>query len=76
MRKKSKNAPLFGANISPSCSYCRENVGAGEEPVCKLRQKMPENGKCLHYQYNPLLRTPRTSPTLPASNLDPEDFKL
>lgn len=74
MRKK--NAPLFGGNISPNCSYCRNNVGPSKEPVCKLNLKMPDNGKCPQYQYDPLLRTPRTNPSLPASNLDPEDFKL
>ena len=76
MAKNKKNTPLFGSKIPPRCEYCFNNVGPEQQPVCKLGLKMPDSGKCPRYRYNPLLRAPRSNPSLPGAGLDPEEFKL
>lgn len=72
---KKRKKPLFGADIEPSCAYCRHNGGKEGEILCALRLEM-KNGACKKYCYDPLLREPRRSPDLRVSQFTEEDFKL
>lgn len=73
--KKRKKA-LFGANIEPDCRYCRHNgAKQGDEPLCTLRLEAKE-GKCKKYEYDPLMREPRSAPPLRSGQYSEEDFKL
>lgn len=72
---KRKKKAIFGGNIEPSCSYCRHNEGGEERVFCTLRLEM-ENGKCKKYQYDPIMRSPRSAPSLNTAQFREEDFKL
>lgn len=66
---------LFGNDIAPNCSYCRRNGGKpGEKPLCTLKLEL-KDGRCKRFQYDPLMREPRTAPPL-KKDFDEEDFKL
>lgn len=73
-QKKKKNR-LFGSTIEPDCRYCSYN-NASEEDVaeCALGCIPEDSVGCSRFSYDPLKRTPRTSPPLPKFN--PEDFSL
>lgn len=72
-RKKRKT--LFGAGIEPSCAYCHRNSGKpGEPPICTLRLT-PKKGKCKKYEYDPLMRQPKTAPKA-GGGYTADDFKL
>ncbi len=64
---------LFGKNIVPDCAYCDNAAVENGEVVCKKAKKI-EDGKCRAFDYNPLLRVPR-SVTL-RGTYTIEDFKL
>ena len=72
---RKKKTPLFGGNVEPSCAYCRHNSGTGEQVVCSQRKER-KDGSCKNYQYDPLMREPRTAPPLRTSQFTEEDFKL
>jgi hypothetical protein len=65
---------LFGSQIEPNCEYCSHSSGTGESMTCSLARTIDENGKCRHFAYDPLLRTPRSAP--PLREYDENDFKL
>ncbi len=70
-----KKKALFGGDIEQSCAYCHRNGGKpGGPPICTLRLS-PKKGKCKKYEYDPLMREPKTAPSL-SGGYDPEDFKL
>ena len=69
MRKRQ----LFGANISPDCSYCQNGILNGQEYLCCMRRKIID-GKCRKFDYNPTLRVPAKKPEI--AKLPKEDFKL
>lgn len=68
-----KKKPLFGDEIEPDCSYCVHGPGPAETCPCRNPE---EDGAaaCRAFQYDPLLRTPRTPP--PLKKHDPGDFEL
>ncbi len=66
---------LFGKGVAPDCRYCRRNGGKpGEKPLCTLKTEV-KNGRCRRFQYDPLMREPRTAPPL-NKDFSEEDFKL
>lgn len=65
---------LFGSQIEIDCSYCSNNTGEEEEPVCARGLTRKEDGSCRRFSYNPLMRTPRALP--PLREYDSEDFEL
>jgi hypothetical protein len=65
---------LFGSKIEPNCEYCSHNSSTDSGAVCSLGQKIDENGKCSRFAYDPLLRTPKSTP--PLREYDENDFKL
>ncbi len=74
-RKKRKKS-LFGGGIEPSCTYCRLNSGKpGGDPFCTLGLNR-KDGKCKKYQYDPLMREPRSAPPLRENSYSEDDFKL
>lgn len=73
--KPKKKKALFGADIEPSCSYCRHNGGKEGEVLCTVHCEMAD-GKCKKYQYDPLMREPRSAPPLRTAQYNEEDFKL
>lgn len=72
--RKKKKEPLFGNEIEPDCSYCMHGPGPAE--ACAYRQFDEEDPMktCRAFQYDPLLRAPRTPP--PLKKHDPSDFEL
>ena len=64
---------LFGKNITPDCSYCSHSVFENGIIACK-KSKQFHNGNCRAFDYDPLLRVPRTI-TL-RGTYTAEDFKL
>ncbi len=64
---------LFGRNISPDCSYCSNSVFESGVFICK-KSKTITDGRCRSFDYDPLLRVPRTV-TLKGT-YTAEDFKL
>lgn len=72
MRKK--DLPLFGSSVPPNCAYCDHNLSPSGPTACRFGLKLPEDGKCRRYRYNPILRQPKNTPPLP--EFDPEEFKL
>lgn len=64
---------LFGRNISPDCSYCENSFFENGIVGCKKSRHI-DNGKCKAFDYNPLLRIPR-SITL-RGTYTADDFKL
>jgi len=72
-RRRKKKTQLFGNNVEPKCEYCNYNCG-DEDISCALNQS-PENGFCKKYEYNPLMRKPKTQ-TLFNNDFTEDDFKL
>lgn len=68
MKKK-----LFGNNIQPDCSCCNYFVEDSESVYC-LKNREIKNGKCRKFDYNPLLRVPKSAPKM--MNFSKEDFEL
>lgn len=64
---------LFGKNIVPDCAYCDNAIFENGVFGCKKGRHI-ENAKCRAFDYNPLLRVPR-SVTL-RGTYTIEDFKL
>lgn len=64
---------FFGKNISPDCSYCTHAVLNNGTFACG-KSKQLVNGKCRSFDYDPLMRVPRTV-TL-RGTYTAEDFKL
>lgn len=50
---------FFGRNISPDCSYCNRAVRNNGVIACQ-KNKQIIDGKCRSFDYDPLLRVPRT----------------
>lgn len=71
--KKAK--PLFGGNVEPDCAYCANNRGEAAQVLCALRLE-GKGSTCKKYEYDPLMRTPRTPPPLAVHNYGEEEFKL
>lgn len=73
--RKNKKNPLFGSTIEPDCRYCSyNNAGEEEAAECSLGCIPEDSAGCSRFSYDPLKRTPKTSPPLP--KFDPEDFSL
>lgn len=66
-------ANLFGNNIEVSCEYCHNGQKFNEITICKANKEIV-NGNCSKFKYNPLMRVPKTAPTMP--KYDPKDFEL
>ncbi len=64
---------LFGNRIPPSCTYCKNALSDGYAVVCS-KSKQIKNGKCRSFDYDPLMREPK-SITLHGT-YTAEDFKL
>ncbi len=64
---------FFGKNISPDCSYCANAFFENGIVACQKSRHM-ENGRCRAFNYDPLMRVPR-SITL-SGTYTAEDFKL
>ena len=74
--KKKKKTAVFGEHIEPHCEWCLKNIAKeDEEPRC-LFGKTIEDGKCLKFVYDPLMRTPRPAPSFKKEQYSEEDFKL
>ncbi len=71
---RKKKTALFGKTIAPNCQYCRHNAGK-ESPLCTLHLEL-KDGACKKFQYDPLMREPRTAPPLREGQYSEEDFKL
>lgn len=71
-----KKALLFGGRIPPACEYCTRSRPSREEGTfyCEKRGVVAGNYHCRAYVYDPLRRTPKRRPQLPAFTAD--DFKL
>lgn len=70
-----KKKPPFGAEIEPSCRYCRFNMGE-EEIRCPYKEnsRPNEQDSCKKYIYDPLKREPKGAPRL--RTYTKEDFEL
>ncbi len=68
MKKK-----LFGNKIITDCVYCSNSDYDGYVVDCK-KGKQIKNGKCRSFEYDPLMREPR-SITL-SGNYTADDFKI
>lgn len=68
MKKK-----IFGNNISPDCTYCKNMILDSDAMNC-TKNKEIINGKCRKFDYNPLLRVPRDKPKMMEFQM--EDFVL
>lgn len=66
---KPKRPKLFGQNIPVSCEYCSQMSPDG----CLLQSEI-KNGHCARFDYDPLLRRPKTPPRL--KKFDAEEFEL
>lgn len=64
---------LFGKNIVPDCSYCNNSFFENGVFRCK-KDKQLKDAKCRAFDYDPLLRVPR-SITL-RGTFSPDDFKI
>lgn len=64
---------LFGANITPNCSYC-ENASLEQGISFCEKGRHIENNKCRKFKYNPLLRVP--AHTILKQKYNENDFKL
>lgn len=64
---------LFGANITPSCSYCA-NASLEQGIVFCSKNRQFENNKCRKFKYNPLLRVPKH--TTIKTTYNENDFRL
>ena len=67
---------LFGKNIDPACEYCSHGklTTDGSTVLCRKRGIMQKYQKCRRFDYDPLLREPRTPPPLP--EFSEEDFEI
>jgi len=65
---------LFGNQIEPNCEYCSHSSSTDNGVACSLSRSIDENGKCSHFAYDPLLRTPNSAP--PLREYNENDFKL
>ncbi len=73
--RKRKKA-LFGNDVELDCRYCRHNgAKQGDPPLCTLRLSV-KDGKCKKFEYDPLLREPRSAPLLRGERYSEDDFKL
>ncbi|NLJ30379.1 MAG: hypothetical protein GX424_02040 [Clostridiales bacterium] len=71
---KKKNQELFGRNIDATCEYCANYSDFDGAAVCRLGRRMPPDGACPRFSYDPLKRAPRNLP--PLKPHDPEEFEL
>lgn len=63
---------LFGNNIEVNCSYCRNFIN-DDGNYCNKNREI-KNGKCRKFDYNPLLRVPKSEPVM--MQFTKEDFEL
>ena len=65
----------YGANIAPSCAYCRHGAPAADPKMvlCHHRGVVSPYFSCRKFRYDPLMRVPHRQ-VLP--QLDPRDFTL
>ena len=66
---KPKRAKLFGQNIPVSCEYCSHASPDG----CLVRCEN-KHDRCARFDYDPLLRRPKTPPRL--KKFDAQEFEL
>lgn len=64
---------LFGKNIVPDCSYCENSISESGVAACKKNRSI-KDGKCRSFDYNPLLREPKSVSIL--GSYTAEDFKI
>lgn len=64
---------LFGQRITPSCAYCSYAVLEKDACYCS-KSKRIKNNKCRSFNYNPLMRVPKS--TSFKSNYSIDDFKF
>lgn len=68
---------FFDRNIEPRCEYCGKGyLSADKKNILCPKKGIVEKGfHCNNFDYNPLLRIPKTK--MPDfSTFDPEEFKL
>lgn len=67
---------FFNKEVEPACEYCARGRKSadGEQILCLKKGVMPLYGRCSHYRYDPLRRTPKPKPVL--AKYDPAEFKL
>lgn len=70
------NSKFFNKDVEPACEYCSHGrkSRSSEEILCIKKGVMPLYGKCIHYRYDPLRRTPKAKPSIP--QYSPDEFKL
>ncbi len=64
---------MFGANIAPKCEYC-DNFSRDQSSYGCLKKREIKNGKCRKFEYNPILRTPKSEAKM--MQFKKEDFEL
>jgi len=71
-----RNKSFFGANISPSCSYCKIGTVSKDGTVilCKKKGIVGFDFSCEKFQYCPLKRVPKHKIEMP--KYDSSSFTL
>lgn len=64
---------LFGANIQPDCNIC-DNFRRDSNNLGCVKNRTIKNGKCRKFDYNPILRTPKSEAKM--MQFKKEDFEL
>ncbi len=64
---------LFGNNITPNCAYCDNFSDEADKRGC-TKNKEIKNGKCKKFDYNPILRTPKSEVKM--MQFSKEDFEI
>lgn len=72
----SRNKPLFGATIQPSCEYCVFSRPSQDSGMfyCQKKGIVENTFHCRSFSYDPLRRIPKRRPPMPSFTAD--DFKL
>ncbi len=67
---------LFGSGVQPACLHCEQSHPSPDKVMVLCRRFGPVSPhyKCKKYRYDPLKRTPRPMPKLPAYAA--EDFEV
>lgn len=68
---------FFDKNIEPRCEYCQNGYlsADGKNILCKKKGVVEKGFSCSSFNYDPLLRVPKTAaPKMPT--FDPEEFKI
>lgn len=65
---------MFGNNIEPNCEYCSNFYSDDENGFVCSKKKTIKNNKCRKFDYNPLMRVPKSAPAM--MDFNKEDFEL